>query len=274
MPIGNYLAECIEGNSLRRMCRRQLHRWIGVFDAHTHLRMKPILASLHALIATSSSLRVLDYGCGSGLLAFEAMRRIRKTQNKIQFEYHGVDQNEEAVGSAIATRRKLTAKKIIPDNSLRFSKVEKGVFFSEVVQEEFDVVVLADVFEHIENDALFLLELSAFVRSGSLLLISVPTHRYPKIFGEKFHREIGHVREGYTSEELNALLAKVGWQIDKRSYNTGLISSVCCMLLYRALYPFQRLKIILLLFLYPLFTIDLLCSERFAVSMFVQARKL
>lgn len=274
MPIGDYLAECIEGNSLRRKCRRQLHRWIGVFDAHTHVRVKPILTSLYALIDTMPSLQILDYGCGSGLLAFEAMGRIRKKENKIYFDYHGVDQNEESIEYAIATLSRLTAKKVIPDNSLHFSKIEGDDFFSEVVQNKFDVVVLADVLEHIEDDTRFLIELNAFVKSGSRLLISVPTHRYLKIFGEKFHREIGHVREGYTSEELTARLVKAGWQAEKNSYNTGLISSFCCMLLYRVLHPFHRLKIMLLLFLYPLFIADLLCSERFAVSMFVQARKL
>lgn len=61
-----------------------------------------------------------------------------------------------------------------------------------------ELILCSEVLEHIEDDAAALDELSRVLAPGGWLLISVPTP--PAVF------DPAHVREGYTAEELSAML--------------------------------------------------------------------
>jgi hypothetical protein len=69
------------------------------------------------------------------------------------------------------------------------------------------------------------------LKDDGLICVSVPTHRYMRVFGEEFHRKIGHVREGYTASELVGLFP--GLELAGLWYNTGLISQLGCWLYYK-----------------------------------------
>jgi SAM-dependent methyltransferase len=79
----------------------------------------------------------------------------------------------------------------------------------------FDAVALFDLLEHVPNDGAAAREVKRVVRPGGWILISTPknTWRYPHfaIFKpicpseEKLFAEWGHVRRGYSEEELVAL---------------------------------------------------------------------
>ena len=70
-----------------------------------------------------------------------------------------------------------------------------------------------------------------------IYIISVPTHRYHKVFGEEFHKNVGHVVEGYSLEELEKLFYRISGEGEKRfskiSYNTGLLGNIGANLYYK-----------------------------------------
>jgi SAM-dependent methyltransferase len=70
----------------------------------------------------------------------------------------------------------------------------------------FDFAVCTEVLEHIDDDKRAAGELSRVLRSGSLALISTPTPPAPS-------EQPGHVRDGYTLDQMRALLDAVGLEI-------------------------------------------------------------
>ncbi len=77
-----------------------------------------------------------------------------------------------------------------------------------------DAVISTQVFEHIEDDQAAAAEVARVIRSGGYALISTP--HPPEVFPND-----GHVRPGYTVEEMAALFAPVGLQLlDHRLFFT------------------------------------------------------
>jgi SAM-dependent methyltransferase len=74
----------------------------------------------------------------------------------------------------------------------------------------FDTILCTEVLEHIEDDARAARELARVLRPGGSLVASVPTPPAPA--------DPAHVREGYTLDELRALLAGAGFAIEAHEY--------------------------------------------------------
>lgn len=78
---------------------------------------------------------------------------------------------------------------------------------------EFDVVVVADMIEHIENDEAFVAELHRVLKMGGRLIVNTPHARDTALrrlrlaLGQTDEQH-GHVRPGYTRESLAELLGK------------------------------------------------------------------
>ena len=76
---------------------------------------------------------------------------------------------------------------------------------------EFDVVVVADMIEHVEREAAFAAELSRVLKAGGRLVINTPHARDTALrrlrlsLGQTDDKH-GHLRPGYTRESLEALL--------------------------------------------------------------------
>ena len=76
---------------------------------------------------------------------------------------------------------------------------------------EFDVVVVADMLEHVEREAVFAAELSRVLKAGGRLVVNTPHARDTALrrlrlrLGQTDEKH-GHVRPGYTRESLEALL--------------------------------------------------------------------
>ncbi len=74
---------------------------------------------------------------------------------------------------------------------------------------QFDIVIAADVLEHIENDSHAVDEIGTIVRSGGYFLVTVPA--YPALYSS--HDEaLGHFRR-YQRKELLHLFPKSQWRI-------------------------------------------------------------
>jgi SAM-dependent methyltransferase len=76
---------------------------------------------------------------------------------------------------------------------------------------EFDVVVVADMIEHVQDDALFARELARVLKPGGRLIVNTPhardtlLRRLRLALGQTDEKH-GHVRPGYTRDSLGALL--------------------------------------------------------------------
>lgn len=76
---------------------------------------------------------------------------------------------------------------------------------------EFDVVVVADMIEHVEQEAAFVAELARVLKPGARLVVNTPHARDTALrrlrlrLGQTDEKH-GHLRPGYTRESLGALL--------------------------------------------------------------------
>lgn len=86
----------------------------------------------------------------------------------------------------------------------------------------FDTVVIADLLEHIQADGDFLRDMYRIIKPGGILVINVP-HRLKFSLIRRLRNalgltdeEHGHLREGYTSDELLSLLPD-GFVVEKKA---------------------------------------------------------
>lgn len=105
---------------------------------------------------------VLDVGCGSGRLGAALLRDGRAT---------AVDGIEIQEGVADAARRRLRAV-VVGDLD------DADVLDRPGLQTHYDVVIVADVLEHLREPWLAAERLAARIRPGGLLVASVPNVRY------------------------------------------------------------------------------------------------
>lgn len=157
----------------------------------------------------------------------------------------GIDLHTEALAEAERTRIGLGLTNVTFEEA-NVSDVEIGTF---------DAALLLDIIEHLEDEAPLLHALGQAIRPEGTLLISTPTPNFPRMFGREFHEAVGHVRDGYSVEDVRALLAPFGFEVIQSSYYTRLPSALCCALYYRFLWK-NKLGLILSPFLNALSLLD------------------
>ena len=153
-------------------------------DAYAHAKYEILLSWLADTVHTSQ--RILNVGCGSGELCF-----LLAQQGHLVV---GIDPAEEyiSMASAQAGERSLSNCSFIVSDL-------KGIFNT---QQQYDVVFSTDVVEHISDDVQAIEQLTALVKPGGNLFITVPGGQY--LFG--FHDEqLGHYRR-YSLNQLAKLL--------------------------------------------------------------------
>jgi len=104
------------------------------------------------------------------------------------------------------------AKKLGLDKKVRF--IRDSLPKLSTIRRRYEQAFLIDVLEHVEEDFESLIRINTILELGEVLVISVPTPNYPKYFGREFVERIGHVRDGYTIEELRRLLEASGFRND------------------------------------------------------------
>lgn len=148
------------------------------------------------------SLRILDIGCGTGLL----MRELQ------QFgEVRGVDVSERAV--AYCKERGLNPV-VGSADQLPFPDAS------------FDVVVMLDVLEHLSDDGAGAREVVRVLKGGGTAIIAVPAFRF--LWGVT--DEISNHHRRYTKPELLRVLTGAGLTVHRATYfNTFLFPAIAAV---------------------------------------------
>jgi SAM-dependent methyltransferase len=128
-------------------------------------------------IPTEQNLRVLDIGCGTGIVSKQLALHTRWT-------FDGVDLNYDALNRCDLSYRRV----------LYYDILEKHRDFADA----YDVAILFDTLEHIEHTHAFLEAVFYHVRPGGVLLVNVPA--LMSLYGV-YDRATGHWRR-YTQEAL------------------------------------------------------------------------
>ena len=150
---------------------------------------------IHRILRTVKPKRTLDIGCGSGL--------ITKVLAEASTEVVAVDVSEEAIA---VSRDALDGAANV---QLMVADVFRSRDASSDWRNSFDLVVMSEVLEHIQDDEGALSTVRKLLREKGWLLLTVPAD--PKLWNAEDERA-GHMRR-YTREELRRKLAKGGFEI-------------------------------------------------------------
>lgn len=96
---------------------------------------------------------------------------------------------------------------------------------------EFDLVVVADMIEHVEREAAFVAELARVLKPGGRLVVNTPHARDTALrrlrlrLGQTDEKH-GHVRPGYTRESLGALLRSWFEVLESKTYTKAFSETV------------------------------------------------
>ncbi len=157
-------------------------------------RMEALLHQLKSLgISQNEWLKVLDIGCGYGLLR----RQLEKHSSWI---IDGVELNRVALENN-HTRQ---GKNILYNINDR----------KETFKESYDILILFDVLEHIEDTQAFLESALFHLKKGGLLLINVPALNQSL---SQYDRVVGHLRR-YNQSMLTHELRESGVSIIDMRY--------------------------------------------------------
>jgi SAM-dependent methyltransferase len=140
--------------------------------------------------------RILDAGCGGGA-TLAALAE------------HG-----DAIGlepSPLSRRRALDRGLDVVDGTL-----ERLPFDDD----SFDLGLVLDVLEHLDDDVAGLAELRRVIRPGGSLIVTVPAH--PRLWSR--HDDLNHHRRRYTRAMMAAAAQRSGWRVELLShFNTLLL---------------------------------------------------
>jgi 2-polyprenyl-3-methyl-5-hydroxy-6-metoxy-1,4-benzoquinol methylase len=163
------------------------------------LKKKEKLAIIRKLLPRLTNCHCLDLGCAKGTISY-----FLKEEGGLwiheDLDYVNVKTTKELVGGKVA---------VIPPTSIPHKS------------ETFDVIVSLDILEHLHNDMNFIHEMARVLKAGGMLILSTPAtgrfylvNRLKNLTGLT-PDQYGHVKEGYTLEQLEKMLTEAGLIIEK-----------------------------------------------------------
>lgn len=171
-------------------------------------------------------LKVLDAGCGYGLLSF--------TLAKKGHDVYSIDNSEKRINFLIK-------------NGLKNAKI-MDVRNLEFLDEFFDIIIMSEVLEHIEDGDKALSELTRVLKKDGIFLLTAP---YLSTYNLLHYNKYNHLTPGYRAEEIASI---TGLQLEKKI----LYASPILEFAFKLNKKFYKNKILLSLFFYPLYLIALL----------------
>lgn len=166
--------------------------------------LKPFKWSSHERILDliPQNTKVLDVGCASGYLA-----ALIKEKGCV---VDGIDNDAESI---------LEAKKYCNASVLDIAR--------EKIQGKYDIIILGDILEHLENPGKILADLKENLNKGGYIIVSLPNivNIYPRLkilFGHFDYEEKGifdrtHLRF-FTRKSFKQFVNNAGYQVEKLEY--------------------------------------------------------
>lgn len=200
-------------------------------DSTIHERARFIIDVLKNETKLAAPYRILDVGCGSGInLVYLSKYRICDT-------YIGIDLN---IDPLFLNKR----YKYISDVVFSFDNqnIDEDFHFDNI-----DVAICTEVLEHLVNDRAALEKIVTSVRTGGLIILTMPSLNFIRKIGKSLPymlvvsetQDGGHVRLGYDREEIMKLIGGMKIQLvslcavspydyvrTKRTYEAGFLSSL------------------------------------------------
>lgn len=160
-------------------------------------KKKIVLETINAYLERKDDVKILDIGCGSGLM-LNALDEVGQA--------HGMDMSDEAINFS---------KEIFN------GRVEKGALPDYIPYDEnyFDLITALDVIEHVDQDVDSLKAMHSRLVSGGKAVITVPAYMF---LWSAFDDMNEHKRR-YTLTELNTKLLLAGFTVEKISYYNTLL---------------------------------------------------
>ena len=152
-------------------------------------------------------MRVLDLGCGGGRHAFEVYRR---GANVV-----ALDQNVDDLAAVQQMFDAMAAEGQVPAGATA-TTIEGDALDLPFADGSFDIVIAAEILEHIPDDTVAMAELTRVVRPGGTVAVSVPRWLPEKVcwaLSDAYHEvEGGHVRI-YERSQLVQRLESTGLRL-------------------------------------------------------------
>ncbi len=142
--------------------------------------------------------RVLDYGCGTGVLFADELAKASAVV--------GVDLVLDAAKMLVEKRQLGGVTLLKPDVAMR-----------DVADASVDVIVAAEVLEHIDEPAEVLAFFKRVLKPGGCLLVSLPTENAAYRFGRRLAGFSGHYHE-HNAAHIDTNIQKGGFRLDQSSY--------------------------------------------------------
>jgi len=156
----------------------------------------------------NSNQKILDIGCGAGTLSFYLAKRGHNVL--------GVDISSKAIKECSVSTKSLGLE------HLNFKQLD---FPNKYPNEKFDVVILTEVIEHLEDDKKTLMVINKLLKPNGLIILSTPSNTAPLHrlgVTKKFDKDVGHLRR-YSLEEIARLVKKSGFKIIETKKTEGIL---------------------------------------------------
>ncbi len=207
----------------------------GVFDRWMWLRKN----------IKRGPVKTLDAGCGSGAFSLYAARV-----------------GNSVIGISFDNRKNFTASQRAKKLFLKdIHFIQHDLRNLENVKPELgsiDQIICFEMIEHILDDKKLIKNFYNMLNKQGRLLLTTPYKYYVRLPGDAIsqNEDGGHVRWGYTHEELSDLLTEAGFTIEKKEFVTGFISQLLIRIM-RFMTPIHyNFAWLLIFFLRPLTIFD------------------
>jgi SAM-dependent methyltransferase len=167
-------------------------------------------------------LRTLEAGCGSGAFTMYAAK-IGNHAVGISF-----DERNMRIAKTRSDILHLDDIQFIVGDLRELDKYSAGLG-------KFDQIICFETIEHILNDWKLVGDLAVLLQPGGRILLTTPYKHYVPLLGDKLSdtEDGGHVRWGYTFEEIRKLFDEAGIDVVTEEYISGFISQKITNLIRR-----------------------------------------
>ena len=203
-----------------RLLKRWGYRLFGELHVPGRIRGNHIIGEMRRLGLMEKPVRMLDAGSGKGDLAIHLAGLCPR------WEVVGVELSKEKVERARYTAERLGLTNVsfhaVPLEELRF-------------EDQFDLIVSADVLEHIEDDRTVLRNMFRALKPGGYVIITSPSipqrrHLWLVRWRERrigFHpSDYGHVRDGYGKRDIEEKFQHSGGRLIHSRFTFGFFGTL------------------------------------------------